>query len=643
MPLFILGLFNLMPDLATPAGYWFNVVLALVALVVLIYSGGDFFRGAWRNLPFRAANMDTLIALGTGIAWLYSVIVLICRPWLPASVQHVYFEPAIIITALVDLGSLLELRARRHTSEAISRLLGLRPKTARLVQQDGDIDIPIEEVQIDAKLRVRPGEQIPVDGVIVDGHSNIDESMLTGEPIAKEKNVGDQVIAGTLNKTGSFVLQAKHIGKNTVLAQIIALVQQAQNTKPALARLADRVSAVFVPTVLIVAVLTAIVWFFSPVEPKAAYMLVASMSVLVIACPCALGLAVPISVMLGVGKAAELGILIKESDALQQTGQLTTIAFDKTGTVTQGKPQVVGVYPVEGVEEGLLLTSCASLESYSEHPLAEAVLAAVRERGLSLLPVSQFIATPGEGITGAIEGRPSLVGSRSFLADQGIDLTPLGSLPEQELASLGQSLVYVAVDRCVLGFLAIADPLKSDAKAAISRLQRLGLKTILISGDHPLAVGAVAEQLGIDTFYAQVLPQDKYRIINELQEVGQRVGMVGDGINDAPALASAEVGFAMGAGTDVAIESAGITIMSGSLRAIADAVEISRQTVRNMKQNLFGAFIYNLIGIPLAAGVLFPFTGILLNPMLAGLAMALSSVTVVCNANRLRFYKPNVV
>lgn len=638
LPIFVLAMSNTLPSLFTPLGYKLNWLLAALSLSVLIYSGGHFFVGAWNGIKNHSANMDTLIALGTGVAWLYSILVLLFSNIVPVMAQHVYFEAATAIIALVNLGALLEMRARRHTSDAIKRLMTLQPKTARVVRHQNEMDIPIEAVQTGDLIRVRPGEQIPVDGLLTEGSSTIDEAMLTGEPLPKEKHIGDKVVAGTLNKTGSFVFKATHVGKDTVLAQIIQTVQQAQSSKPALARLADQVSAIFVPLVMIIAIFTALIWFNTPMEDKLGYMLVTAMSVLVIACPCALGLAVPISVMIGVGKGAEYGILIRQAEALQQAGALTTIILDKTGTITQGQPQVVGVYPVPGWSEQQLLAYAANLEVGSEHPLAEAILNSAKAQNITPSVVSHFQAIEGCGVSGIVNDEQLWLGNRKLMQQQNIMITSLIAEADK-FAALGQTPIYIAVNQQAIGFITIADPLKPDSKKAIQHLQQMGLKVVMITGDHVATAKAIAAQVGINDILAEVLPQDKANQIKLLQQKGEKVGMVGDGINDAPALAQAEVGFAIGTGTDVAIESAGITLMRGSLLSVVDAIKLSKATTRNMKENLLGAFIYNILGIPIAAGILFPFFGLLMNPMLAGLAMALSSVTVVSNANRLRFLK----
>lgn len=640
IPLLVIGMLNIMPSLATPLGHQINLGLCLLTLLTLVYSGGHFFVGAWKALRTHTANMDTLIALGTGVAWLYSLFAILFTKWLPLLAQHVYFEAAIIIIALVNLGAILELRARRHTSSAIKRLMSLQPKTARIIRKDEEIDIPIADLIIDDLVRVRPGEQIPVDGILIDGQSHVDESMITGEALPKEKKINDKVIGGTLNKSGSFIFKTTHVGKDTTLAQIIQLVQHAQNSKPALARLADQIAGVFVPIVMIIAVLTALTWLNVGIEPRVAYMLVTSMAVLVIACPCALGLAVPISVMVGVGKAAEHGILIRQADALQQACQLTTIVLDKTGTITQGQPQVIAVYPVQPWNEQQILTFAASLEVGSEHPLAEAIVNAAKEKGYPLLPVTNFQAISGYGVKGSIQEKAIWLGNSKLISLQKIPTNASLENQAEQLANLSQTPLYLAVDNQVIGVIAIADPIKPDSKSTIIQLQKMGLKVVMLTGDHHGTAQSIAAQVNIQDVMAEVLPQDKSKMIVELQAKNQKVGMVGDGINDAPALAQADVGFAIGTGADIAIESAGIILMGGSLQGIVDAILISKHTIRNMKQNLFGAFIYNIVGIPIAAGILFPFTGLLLNPMIAGAAMALSSVTVVTNANRLRFYTP---
>ena len=638
LPLMLAESLGYMPMLDTPSGRIFWLTIGAVTLFVLVYAGGHFFRGAWKSFRAHNANMDTLIALGTGAAWLYSMLVVVSPGIVPSLARHAYFEAAAIIIALINLGQALEMRARGKTSEAIKRLIGLQPKTARVIRDGKEIDIPISEVGLDETIRVRPGEKIPVDGVIIEGHSSVDESMLTGEPMPVEKKTGDEVVGATFNKSGSFLFQAKHIGADTALARIIEMVRRAQSSKPAIGRLADKISAVFVPSVLIIAVLTFLAWFNLGPEPRFSFSLVATMTVLIIACPCALGLATPISIMVGVGKAAEYGILIRNGEALQQAGKLTTIVLDKTGTVTAGRPTVTALVPAAGWDETKLLTVAASIETGSEHPLAEAIVSAAKAKGITLSAVSGFEAITGHGVSATMEGKKVLFGNARLMAKHNIDL---GNLPKraEQLAAQAQTPMFLAVGDTVAGIVSVADPIKPDSKAAIARLHAIGLKVVMITGDNRATAEAVAHEVGLDEVMAEVLPGDKAAKVSGLQARGEIVGMVGDGINDAPALAQADVGYAIGTGTDVAIESADVTLMRGSLHGVADAIAISRTTVRNIKQNLFGAFIYNVLGIPIAAGALYPFTGLLLNPIIAGAAMAMSSVTVVSNANRLRWFQ----
>ncbi len=636
-PLMLLDWFGAMPMLHG-GGRLFWLVIGVVSLAVMVYSGGRFFTGAWKSFKNHNANMDTLIALGTGSAWLFSMMITLVPSLVPEQAQHVYFEAAVIIIALINLGAALELRARGKTSEAIKRLIGLQPKTARVVRNGVELDVPIAQVGLSETLRVRPGEKIAVDGVIIDGHSTVDESMLTGEPLPVEKRAGDEVTGGTMNRSGTFLFQATRIGRETALARIIEMVRQAQNSKPAIGRLVDKVAAVFVPTVLIIAVLTFMAWFNFGPEPKSAYILLTTMTVLIIACPCALGLATPISIMVGVGKAAEYGVLIRNGEALQRAGQLTTIVLDKTGTITAGRPTVTALIAVNGDEDELLRLA-ASLEAGSEHPLAEAIVNAAHERDLVLMAVSNFVASAGHGVQGEVDGKQLLLGNRRLLAQQNVVVDALLERADA-LAQAGQTPMFLAVNGLLAGIVAVADPLKADSQAAIARFHRAGLKVVMLTGDNRITAAAVAQQVGVDEFFAEVLPGDKAAKVVELQQRGEVVAMVGDGINDAPALAQADVGFAIGSGTDVAIESADITLMRSSLHGVVDAIEISRATVSNIKQNLWGAFFYNTLGIPVAAGVLFPISGLLLNPMIAGAAMAMSSLTVVSNANRLRWFKP---
>lgn len=619
-------------------------VVGVLTGLILYFSGGHFFTGMWQSLTHRNANMDTLVALGTGAAWLFSMIVVLFPEWLPASARHVYFEASAMIIGLINLGHALELRARGKASEAVKRLLGLQAKTARVIRDGKELDIPVQQVHKGDTLRVRPGEKIPVDGIIVDGNSFVDESMLTGEPIPVEKKVGDALTAGTLNKNGSLLFTAEKVGSETALAQIIALVKKAQSSKMPIARLADKISSIFVPAVILIAILAAAVWFFAGPEPKVAHMLVVATTVLIIACPCALGLATPMSVMVGVGKAAELGILIRKGDALQQASKLTTLVLDKTGTITEGRPTVTEIVSLEPYTETKLLTLAVSLEQASEHPLAEAIVEFGQSKPVDFKTVDAFQAIPGHGVSGKVDGHVLLLGNEKLMTDNGLNVENLVGKAEQ-LAEQGQTPMFMAIDHQLAGIISVSDPIRSDSQAAIKRLHKLGIKVVMLTGDNRLTAQAIARQAGIDEFHAEVLPEDKAEHVKQLQRLlyksGHKVGMAGDGLNDAPALAQSDVGFAIGTGTDVAIESADVTLMGASLHGVADAIELSRATLRNIKQNLFGAFIYNSLGIPIAAGILFPFTGMLLNPVIAGGAMALSSVTVVSNANRLRWFKPS--
>ncbi|MFI2811490.1 heavy metal translocating P-type ATPase [Microbulbifer sp. JSM ZJ756] len=615
--------------------------VGLLTLGVLVYCGGHFFTGAWRAFRHHNANMDTLVALGTGAAWLFSMAVVLAPQLLPEAARHVYFEASAMIIGLINLGQALELRARGRTSAAVEKLLELQDPTARVVRDGEERDLPLEEVRVDDRVRVRPGEKIPVDGTVEEGSSLVDESMLTGEPVPVKKGEGDFLSAGTLNKNGTLLFRAEKVGADTRLAQIIEMVKNAQSSRVPIARLADRISAIFVPTVMIIAVLAALAWFNFGPEPRAAHVLVVMTAVLIIACPCALGLATPMSVMVGVGKGAEHGVLIRNGKALQQASKLRTLVVDKTGTLTEGEPKLTEIETDDGFAGSAddLLQLLASLEQGSEHPLAAAVVAAARDRDVEFLRTEEFEAITAHGVTGRVDGKVLFLGNRKLMEREKIDA---GRWRErvQELAGKGRTAMYAAVDGKMAGIIAVSDPLREDAKTAVTRLQQLGLRIEMLTGDNEGTAQAVARQLGIDRVHAELQPEDKEKIIGELQGSGEQVGMAGDGINDAPALARADVGFAIGAGTDVAIETADVTLMRSSLHGVADAIELSRATLRNIKQNLFGAFIYNTLGIPIAAGVLYPFTGALLSPVIAGAAMAMSSVTVVSNANRLRFFKP---
>ena len=617
--------------------YWGLVGLA--ALAVLVISGGHFFRGFWKSLKNRSATMDTLVALGTGAAWLFSMAVVLFPESLPEAARHVYFEASAMIIGLINFGQMLELRAKGKTGDTIKRLLNLQAPVARLVTHDEEKDVPVEAVKVGDIIRIRPGDSIPVDAVVTQGETLIDESMLTGEPVQVQKVVGDTVSAGTLNGNGSVMAKAEKVGSDTALAKIIALVKQAQNSKMPIAQLADKVASIFVPTVIVIALLAAAVWFAVGPAPALTHSLVVLVTVLIIACPCALGLATPMSVMVGVGKAAELGMLVRKGEALQTASTLTTVVLDKTGTITEGRPTVTTVEATENFDSKRVLMLSAAVEAGSGHPLAESVVNAAQRQALVLPMVDDFSSIIGMGIQGVVEGNRILLGNERLMSSNQIDISALAS-QASELETAGQTVIHLAVNDKLAGLLAITDPVREDSAEAIERLHMLGLKVVMLTGDNPKTARLVAEQTGIDTFHAQVLPEDKERYVRELQDKGEVVGMTGDGINDAPALARANVGLAIGAGADVAIEAADITLMRSSLHGLADAIELSRATLKNIRHNLFGAFLYNSLGIPVAAGVLYPFIGMLLNPMVAGAAMALSSVTVVTNANRLRFFKP---
>jgi Cu+-exporting ATPase len=557
---------------------------------------------------------------------------------LPPSGRHAYFEAAVTILAFINLGGALEMRARGRTSSAIRSLIGLQPRTARVMREGVETDIPISEVGLDEVIRVRPGEKVPVDGELIEGHSTVDESMLTGEPMPVQKYPGDEVACGTFNQTGSFLFKATRIGRDTVLAQIIASVRNAQASKPEIARLVDKIAAVFVPVVVGISLLTFLIWWQWGPAPSFGYAFVTAMTVLVIACPCALGLATPISIMVAVGRAAQNGILIRQGDALQSAGKLTAIVLDKTGTVTEGKPRLVGIETAEGWTENKVLQWAASLETGSEHPLATALLAGAKERAVESLTVTDFSALAGHGVRGKISRRNVLLGNLPLMKQEGVDCGDLAARMSA-LAAEGQTPVLLAVSKKAVGILSVSDPIKVDSLDAIARMKELGIRLLMVTGDNEITARAIAREAGIDEVRAQVLPQDKASVVKALQDAGETVGMVGDGINDAPALAQSNVGFAIGTGTDIAIESGDVVLMSGSLSKVPETISLSRATVRNIQQNLLGAFFYNVLAIPVAAGLLYPLFGILLNPMIAGAAMAMSSVTVVTNANRLRYIK----
>ena len=638
VPLMLAGHLGWLPDIGSETGRWFWPQIALITLGILVYSGWHFYSGAYQSLRHGQANMDTLIALGTGSAWFYSCVVLDYYEILPPLSRHAYFEAAVIILAFINLGTALETRARRKTSSAIRELIGLQPRTARVIRDGKEMDIPIEEVGLGETLRVRPGEKIPVDGMVIEGHSLVDESMLTGEPLPVEKTKGSKVVAGTINQKGTFIFEATRIGRDTALAQIIHSVRLAQSSKPPIARLADRISAVFVPAVVVISILTFFVWHIWGPEPSVGYAFVTSMTVLVIACPCVLGLAMPISLMVAVGRAAKSGILIRNGEAVQLAERISCVVLDKTGTVTEGKPQVTGVHASGQFSNEQLLQLAASIESGSEHPLASAIIRAATEKNLEIKKANHFKAISGLGIKAEIDGKQVVFGNAALMDQEGIRYGRYVKKLRQ-LSESGQTPMLLAIDSKIAGIIAVSDPVKKDSAQAVRKLKKQGVRVIMLTGDNKITANAVAQQLDIPEVRAEVLPQDKAKVVQDLQSKGEVVAMVGDGINDAPALAQADIGLAIGTGTDVAIESADIVIMQGSLLKVPEAIALSKATLNNIKQNLFGALIYNTLSIPIAAGVLYPFFGILLNPMIAGAAMAMSSVTVVTNANRLRWMK----
>jgi Cu+-exporting ATPase len=603
--------------------------------------GWQFYVGFWKALKHKTSDMNTLIAVGTSAAYLYSLIVTFVPHWIMVKglMVDVYFDTSAAIVVLILLGRFLEARAKGRTSEAIKKLIGLQPKTAKVIRNGEEVDIPIEEVTLGDMVLVRPGEKIPVDGIVRDGYSSVDESMVTGESLPVEKKVGDTAIGATINKTGTFKFEATKVGKDTVLAQIIRLVQEAQGSKPPIARLVDVIASYFVPGVILVAIVTFIVWTIWGPHPAFTYAFLNFIAVLIIACPCALGLATPTSIMVGTGKGAEHGILIRGAEALETAHQLNTIVLDKTGTLTKGEPSVTDVIASKESTQQEILTLAASAEKGSEHPLGEAIVRRAKEEHSILLEPKGFQAIAGYGIEAIIDSKRILLGNPRLMEERKIALNGLSQEAER-LSNEGKTPVFLAVDGKSVGLLAVADTLKENSKEAVQALRRLGLEVVMLTGDNQKTARAIANQIGIDRVLAEVLPEMKAEEIKRLQSEGRKVAMVGDGINDAPALTQANVGIAIGTGTDVAMESADITLIGGDLRGIVNAIALSRATIRNIKQNLFWAFAYNTILIPVAAGVLFPFFGILLNPILAAGAMAFSSVTVVSNALRLRKFKP---
>jgi Cu+-exporting ATPase len=645
VPLLILSMGDMLPGvdfqdwLGEP---WFNWIQLLLATPVVLWAGWPFFVRGWKSLKGFNLNMFTLIALGTGVAYLFSLVSLLFPGVLPASFEGaggsvpVYFESAAVIVTLVLLGQVLELRARERTSDALKSLLNLAPPTARRLNDDGEEEeIDLARVAVGDRLRVRPGDKVAVDGEVIEGKSTLDESMITGEPVPVEKTQGDKVTAGTVNQSGSFIMRTRRVGTDTLLSRIVQMVAEAQRSRAPIQGLADRVAAWFVPAVVLAAILSFFVWLCVGPAPAFSYALVAAVSVLIIACPCALGLATPMAVMVGVGRGATAGVLIKDAEAIETLGKVDTLVVDKTGTLTEGKPRLQGVETTGGVDEEALLDWAAAVEAGSEHPLAAAIVAGARERGVTPEQAEEFQSETGKGVRASVAGRTVMIGNRRMLEEDGIDCADLDERADRRRAE-GQTVMLVAVDGRAAGLLAVADPVKDTTAKAVGILRREGLRLIMLTGDNERTARAVADALGLDEVHANVLPEDKHAVVKRLQREGSAVAMAGDGVNDAPALARADVGIAMGSGSDVAVESAGVTLVKGDLRAIAKARVLSHQTMRNIRQNLFFAFFYNSAGIPLAAGALFPFFGWLLSPMIAAAAMSFSSVSVIGNALRLR-------
>ncbi|OLQ87417.1 copper-translocating P-type ATPase [Vibrio ponticus] len=636
-PLMAWGVFGGNMMIRNSSDQWVWGLIGVICLWLLATAGRSFFTNAWLALKHGRATMDTLVALGTGAAWLFSMLIVLLPDWFPAASRHVYFEASAMIIGLISLGHYIEAKAKANTTRSLQALIDLQPKSATLVTDSGDQEIAVELIEQGMHLRIKPGEKVPVDGLVITGHSYIDESMLTGEPMPVDKQVDSEVSAGTLNQDGSLVIQATSVGHDTMLARIISLVRQAQSSKPAIAKLADQISAVFVPVVVVIAIVAALVWYAVGPDPKASYMLVVATTVLIIACPCALGLATPLSVTVGVGKAAEMGILIRDADVLQSASKLDCVVFDKTGTLTQGAPSVEQVFAIND-DQHSLLSLAASLEQHSEHPLAKAIVEQAKLQGAPLVSVDNFDNMRGRGVRAEWQGQQISVISLPYAQNIGIDLKPFAT-ELQQCQNNAWTTVIVTKGDIAQGVIAIADPIKYDAAAAISALKSMGITPVMLTGDNQTVADAIATQLGIEQVIAQVLPDEKANHIQKLKAQGLTVAMIGDGVNDAPALALADIGIAMGSGSDVAIESAQMTLLNSSPLAVVKAIELSKATVKNMKQNLFGAFIYNSLGIPIAAGVLYPAFGFLLSPVVAGAAMALSSITVVSNANRLRLFE----
>ncbi|CDG16624.1 copper-exporting P-type ATPase CopA [Xenorhabdus doucetiae] len=621
----------------TPANHAIWLTIGVITLVVMVFAGGHFYRNAWQSLKNGSATMDTLVALGTGVAWLYSISVNVWPNVFPPQARHLYYEASAMIIGLVNLGHALEQRARQRSSKALERLLDLTPPTARVVTPEGEKTVPLADVMPNMILRLTTGDRVPVDGEIIQGTVWLDEAMLTGEPIPQQKSTGATVHAGTVVQDGTVRFKANAVGSQTTLARIIKLVRQAQSSKPEIGQLADKISAIFVPIVVALALIAGAIWYFIGPAPQIMYALVIMTTVLIIACPCALGLATPMSIISGVGRAAELGVLVRDADALQHASQLDTIVFDKTGTLTEGMPQVTEIHTFNDFTEEQVLVWAGALENGSNHPLAKAIL--MKVKGQELPEIHTFRTLAGLGVKGEMGDITLLLGNQKLLEQHQVETAELKPLVAAQ-AEKGITPVILSANGKIAALFSIRDPLRQDTVAALQRLHRQGYRLVMLTGDNPTTANAIAKEAGIDHVIAGVLPDGKAAAIQSLQAEGRKVAMVGDGINDAPALAQADVGIAMGGGSDIAIETATVTLMRHSLHGVADAVELSRGTLRNMKQNLLGAFVYNTLGIPIAAGILYPFTGTLLNPVVAGAAMALSSITVVSNANRLLRFKP---
>jgi Cu+-exporting ATPase len=644
IPVLLLAMGHAIPGLEIDSiipkriGKWIEFTLTTP---VVLWAGGFFFTRAWQSIVNRSLNMFTLIAVGVGAAYFYSAVAVIAPGIFPPSFRRhgqvdLYFEAAAVITTLILLGQLIEAKARSRTGHAIKALLGLAAKTAHRIRDGHEQEIAVDEIQKGDVLRVRPGEKVPIDGVIVDGRSNIDESMITGEPMPMSRRAGEKVIGATVNQTGSFLMRAERVGSETVLAQIVQMVADAQRSRAPIQKLADTVSGYFVPAVIGVAIISFAVWSIVGPVPAMAYALVNAVSVLIIACPCALGLATPMSIMVGVGRAAQAGVLVKNAQAIEVTEKVTDLVTDKTGTLTAGKPEVVSRFVANTVSERDLLQIAASVESQSEHPLARAIVESARKEKIELRAVTDFQSTTGGGVFGKLDGKEVLIGKEKFLTDSNVRFPEELTKEARRLQERAETTVWVAVNGDAAGVLGIADPIKSTTKEAVRELHEMNLKIMMCTGDNQRTAESVAHELGIDEFKAEVMPDEKIGIVKKLKSEGAIVAMAGDGINDAPALAAADVGIAMGTGTDVAIESAGITLVKGDLTGIVKAIHLSRAVMRNIRQNLFFAFIYNALGVPIAAGVLYPFFGLLLSPMIAGAAMSFSSVSVILNALRLR-------